>query len=130
MNSSIRVLIAEDHPLVSQALSQMFAESPDIVVIGQAEDGQAAVELTVELRPDVVLMDHNMPGLNGVEATRRIRATCPDVRVIGVSMHADQVAQEMRTAGATACLTKGDDIIELAEIVRGAAQADHSGAPV
>jgi DNA-binding NarL/FixJ family response regulator len=78
-------------------------------VIGEARDGQEAVELALQTRPDVVLMDITMPRLSGIEATRYITARLPEVRVIGLSMHTgDDMAQAMRDAGAVAYLNKSE----------------------
>lgn len=103
----IRVVLADDHAIVREGLASLLMEEPDMVVVGQASDGQEAVELTVETRPDVVLMDVTMPRLDGIEATRQIKSRLPDVRVIGLSMHdKEDLAEAMREAGAAAYLSK------------------------
>ena len=119
----IRVLIADDHSLVREALANMLSDHEGIIVIGQASDGQAAVEQVEELQPDVVLMDVSMPRLNGIDAARQIAQRWPDVAIIGLSMHEDQqVADKMLKAGATAYVCKSGDPEELIEAIRKSAQ--------
>ncbi len=104
---TIRVLLADDHRIVREGLATMLMEEDDIQVVGQAADGQEAIELAVKTRPDVVLMDVTMPRVNGIEATRQITREMPRVRVIGLSMHDKKdLAQAMHDAGAAAYLTK------------------------
>ena len=86
----IRVLIAEDHALVRAGLRDLLANRPDIDVVGEAEDGEQAVARTVELGPDVVLMDLSMPGVDGIEATRRISAHAPDANVVVLTSFSDR----------------------------------------
>lgn len=117
--AKIRVLLADDHEILRQGLAGLLEEEPDMEVIAQASDGQMAVELALRTQPDVIVMDVTMPRLNGVEATRRITAELPDVRVIGLSMHEqDEMAQAMREAGATAYLPKGDSSDALITTIR------------
>jgi len=110
-----RVLIADDHKIMREGLVRLLQYEPDLDVVGQASDGQQAVDLAGELRPDIIIMDINLGEMSGIEATRRILLQCPDFRVIGLSMHEDRnVARAMREAGAAAYLTKmgpSDDLI-------------------
>jgi CheY-like chemotaxis protein len=116
---SIRVLIADDHPDVRRGVVQGLRMEADIDVVGEVADGAAAVQLTKELDPDVVIMDVEMPRLNGIEATGRISTDCPGVRVIGLSFHASRVYVEgMLKAGAYAYVLKDDDIEELVKAVK------------
>ncbi|MBI4860412.1 MAG: response regulator, partial [Candidatus Riflebacteria bacterium] len=121
----IRVLLADDHSIVREGLAAMLELQPEIELIGQAVDGLAAVELACSLRPDVVVMDITMPKLNGIEATRRITAAVPGVRVVGLSMHQEEdVARCMKQAGAAAYLRKDgpvDALIEAIGVPRGPA---------
>ena len=86
----IRILLAEDHNVVRAGLKSFLESQPEYKVVGEAEEGRAAVRLAGELLPDIVLMDITMPGLNGIEATRQIVALGANIRIIALSMHPDQ----------------------------------------
>ncbi len=105
----IRVLLADDHPVLRKGLSDLLDEQSEIEVVAEAHDGEDALEQAILTRPDVVLMDVTMPRLSGIEATRRILASLPQVRIIGLSMHEDEdMAQAMHEAGAVAYLNKSE----------------------
>ncbi len=119
---SIRILLADDHTIVLQGLSRFLREQEDMEVVGQAKDGLAAVELARELSPDIVIMDISMPGLSGVEATRQIHNEKPNIKIIGLSMHAaKRYVQEMYKAGARGYLLKDCDFDELMAAIRAVA---------
>lgn len=116
---SIRIVLADDHVIVRDGLSRAFQQEKDMEIVGQAGDGRAAVEMARELTPDVVVMDINMPILNGIEATREIRREVPGVKVIALSVHsAKSCIKEIFRAGASAYLVKNCDFDELARAVR------------
>ncbi len=120
---SIRILVADDHTIVLQGLSRFLQTQNDLEVVGEAKDGLTTVDLSQQLSPDVVIMDISMPGLNGIEATRRIHARQPDVRIIGLSMHASKrFIREMREAGASGYLLKDCDFDELVEAIHDVAE--------
>jgi len=111
---AVCVLVADDHPVLRKNLARHLREQPGIEVVGDACDGQEAVEIALATRPDVVLMDVTMPRMDGIEATRCILAQLPHVRVIGLSMHEGKdMIIAMREAGAVAFLTKSLPIEEL-----------------
>jgi PAS domain S-box-containing protein len=103
----IRVLLADDHIVMRQGLSRLLRGEPDMEVIGEASDGQAAVGLIRELQPDVVLMDINMPGMDGIEAARIVHREYPHIPIIGLSMFQEhEQAEAMRRAGAVHYIAK------------------------
>lgn len=114
-----RVLLADDHPILRAGLRRLLEAEPDMEVIGEAEDGRAAVSMTIERTPDVVVMDISMPLLDGVEATRQILEYDPTTRIVVLSGHADpETRDELLRAGASACLTKQSAYGELARAIR------------
>jgi DNA-binding NarL/FixJ family response regulator len=128
MSRHIRVVLADDHPAVRAGLREVLETSPDIEVIGEAADGQAAVELAAALRPDLVVMDIHMPRVSGIAATRQISAAWPEVQVVGLSAAVDPpYAQAMQNAGALALLDKtaqGDVLVAtIRRLVTGSAVA-------
>ncbi len=116
MAQPIRVVLVEDNQVFREALELLLGLRTELEVVASVDNGTAAAAVVRDLDPDVVLMDYRLPGLNGVEATREIRAASPDVRVVcltaSVSM---REVEELYAAGAVACLTKDeplDDIID------------------
>jgi PAS domain S-box-containing protein len=106
---TIRVLLVDDHAIVRQGVAHLLSGVPEFTVVAEASSGKEAVQLTQELRPDVVVMDVNMPEMNGVEATRAIHAQRPDVFVVGLSMYNEpHRAEEMRQAGAVGYVSKSE----------------------
>lgn len=113
-----RVLIADDHAAVRRSLSQALELEADVKVVGEARDGNSAVELARELSPDVIFMDVVMPSLGGIEATRQIMEQCPGAHVIALSVHASKAfASRMFQAGASAYVVKDGDVQELLHAV-------------
>ncbi len=108
LDSPVRVLIADDHPIFRDGLRILLDSMEDVIVVGDAADGFSAVEQALALRPNLVLMDIKMPGLNGIEATAQIVLAAPDVRVLMLTMFeaADAIFAAMR-AGASGYLLKG-----------------------
>lgn len=119
----LRILLADDHRLFRDGLRTLLGQQADMEVVGEAVDGPSAIEAAGRLRPDVLLMDISMSGLNGIEATRRVLADSPGTRVIMLSMHADQryVTESLR-AGAMGYVLKDSAIDELLAAIRAVAQ--------
>ncbi|HLE29717.1 MAG TPA: response regulator transcription factor [Anaerolineales bacterium] len=125
MADKIRVLIADDHTIVRSGVRLLLQGEPDIEVVGEALDGDEAVALAESLRPDMVLMDIAMPGTSGLDATRRIKARFPEMRVLVLTMHrSDEYFFEMLKAGASGYVLKGAEISELISAVRTVAQGE------
>lgn len=120
-----RVVVADDHPTFRRGLGALFESLDDVEVVGEAADGEAAVALAAELMPDVVVMDLNMPGLNGVEATRRIVASNPSVAVLVLTMldEDESVFAAMR-AGARGYVVKGADTDDVLRALESVAHGD------
>ena len=115
-NAKIRVLLVDDHAMVRQGLRAMLEDYGDVQIVGEAVDGLEAVRLTEQLRPGVVVMDINMPKMNGIEATREITARYPNIIVIGLSVNAgDDNHRAMTEAGAATLLTKEAAVEQLYE---------------
>jgi DNA-binding NarL/FixJ family response regulator len=103
----IRVLLADDSAMLRRFLAEFLGKFPDIEIAGEAPNGKVAVELTKQLVPDVVIMDINMPEMNGIEATRDIRNSLPQVSIVGLSMADDAYCRNaMRRAGADDFVSK------------------------
>jgi DNA-binding NarL/FixJ family response regulator len=115
---SLRILIADDHAALRRSLVRALQSDGGIEVVGEAADGGMAVELAKTLKPDIVIMDIVMPLVNGIDATRQIMHDCPNVRVIGLSIHAFRAyVTRMFAAGASAYVLKDGDLDELTHAV-------------
>lgn len=123
--ASIRVVLADDHALFRAGLRMLLEHTAGVEVVGEAGDGREAVRLTQKLRPDVVLMDISMPGLNGLEATAQISQDCREARVIVLSMHlTEQYVTQALRAGAAGYLLKDAAAAELEQAVRAVARGE------
>jgi DNA-binding NarL/FixJ family response regulator len=114
----VRVLVVEDNETFRQTIELLFGLRDEVQVVASVATGDEAPAVVRELRPDVVLMDYRMPGLNGAEATRAVLAAAPETRVVCLtaSVTADEV-EEVKAAGAVACITKDEDFDRLIAVV-------------
>ncbi len=119
MAGRIKVMIVDDHPVFRQGLRNVLAVHEDLCIVGEATDGPEAIEQTQELLPNVVLMDINLPTLNGLQATRKLKALCPEVNVIMLTAYDDeeQVYHAIR-AGASAYYAKDVSPERLVDVIR------------
>lgn len=117
--NSIRVLIAEDHQTVREGLEMILKAQPDIEVVGEASDGQAAVEMAKLLNPDIVIMDVSMPRLNGLKATRELQRCLPNVKVLTLTRHKDNgYLRQLLSAGVAGYVLKQSPSTELLHAIR------------
>ena len=125
MTEPIRVLVADDHPLFRDGLRVMLESVDDVEVLGEAATGEEAVALAISLRPDVVLMDVKMPGINGIEATRRVVQAHPEIQVLMLTMleDDDSIFAALR-AGARGYLLKGARRDEALRAIRAVANGE------
>lgn len=124
MSERIRIMLVEDHQVVRQGLAALLASAPDLEIVGSVGNGQEGVESYRTLQPDVVLMDLQMPKMNGVDATRKIRQDYPDARVVVLTTYdGDEDIFRALQAGAKGYLLKGMPFDELLKTIR----AVHSG---
>jgi DNA-binding NarL/FixJ family response regulator len=122
---SIRILLADDQALFREGLETLLSIHKDIEVIGQASNGQEAVDLALKLRPDVILMDMQMPILNGIVATRRLKQSLPECRIIMLTKFSDnETIFDALRAGAVGYLLKDVGSAQLAESVRATARGE------
>ncbi len=123
--AKIRVLLVDDHALVRLGFRRLLEDDPAITVVGEASSGPEALEQAQRLRPDVVVMDYALPECNGAQATRMIRQTVPEVRVLMLSMHSEPgYVANSREAGASGYLLKNALDLELVAAVKGVLHSD------
>lgn len=116
---SIRILLADDHKITREGLGSLISKQSDMEVVAEAENGREAVGLAKDLRPDVIIMDVSMPGLNGIEATKHILSEDENVKVIALSMHSDNLfVSEMLKSGASGYMLKDCAFEELDRAIR------------
>jgi len=120
----IRVLIVDDHPVFRFGLHSLLISLPDIEVVGEVTNGEDAISQTEELQPDIILMDINMPGLNGIEATRTIMQNHPQIGILMITMIDDDTVFQAMQAGARGYLLKGADPEETVRAIRAVASGE------
>ena len=121
---AIRILIADDHPIFRYGMRTLLTAMPDMTVVGEAVTGEEAIQLTGALTPDLVLMDINMPGINGIEATARIREHHPHTAILIVTMLDDYSVFAAMRAGARGYLLKGAEPAETLRAIRAVASGE------
>lgn len=121
MAEKTKLLLVDDHEIVRSGLRMLFLAEPDMEIVGEAGSGAEALEAVEKLTPDVVIMDVSMPGMTGIEATRRIKSTHPDVAVLALTMYeSEQYFFEMLEAGASGYVPKraaADDLVSAIRVV-------------
>jgi DNA-binding NarL/FixJ family response regulator len=122
---SVRILLVEDNEVFRDALELLLGMRDDVEIVASVGDGAAAVAAAIEHRPDVVLMDYRLPGIDGIQATMQVVDAMPDVAVVALTASADAAEREaLVAAGAVACLTKDQELDEIvAAILHAAATA-------
>jgi DNA-binding NarL/FixJ family response regulator len=117
--NKLRILLAEDHETIRDGLRLLINSQPDMETVGEAENGHVAVQLVQELLPDVVVMDVSMPELNGLQATKRLKQICPEVKVLTLTRHTDDgYLQQLLQAGARGYVLKQSKSAELLRAIR------------
>lgn len=125
MNDTIKIMLVDDHDMVREGLKALLSVQPDIEIVGMARSGEEAIDLVAQLQPDVILMDITMEGMTGLEATRRIKESCDDVKVLALTIHegADYFFA-MLQAGASGYMPKRAASEDLIQAIRVIAKGD------
>jgi DNA-binding NarL/FixJ family response regulator len=123
--NKLRIILAEDHKTVREGIKILINLQPDMVIIGEAGDGEAAIKMTEELNPDIVIMDVSMPEMNGLKATKRLKREFPDVKVLTLTRHTDDgYLQQLIQAGSNGYVLKQSAPTELIRAIRLVSQGD------
>ncbi len=127
---TIRIVLVDDHAMIRETLARLFERVTDVDLVGLAGDGEEAVAISRRLRPEVVIVDWRLPGMDGFETTRRIRAECPDTKVLVLTTFPSGRAREQALeAGATGIAAKSDPAMDLVDAVRAVAAGAASPMP-
>ena len=122
VSGRLRILLADDHVVVRQGLKLLIEGQKDMIVVSEAGDGASAVQQAHELKPDVIIMDISMPGMNGLVATRALKRALPDAVIVTLTRHSDDAyLQELMRAGASAYVLKQSAPVELIQAIRACA---------
>jgi DNA-binding NarL/FixJ family response regulator len=120
----VRIVLVEDNEVFRDALELLLGMRDDVTVVASVADGSAAISAALEHRPDVVIMDYRLPGIDGIQATEQVLAALPEVAVVALTASADDAEREaLVDAGAVACLTKDQELEEIVAAIRNAAAA-------
>jgi DNA-binding NarL/FixJ family response regulator len=116
---AIKILLVDDHPILREGMRSLLERQPDMEVVGEAGDGAAALRLVEQLDPDLILLDVNMPGMDGIDVTRRLRQDHPRVKVLALSMHLRKTfVSEMLLSGAAGYILKDSTFAEVLDAIR------------
>ena len=131
MKKSIKIVLADDHTIVRQGMAKLLDEQSDLQVVGEATNGQAVIDMAIELEPDIIVMDIAMPRLNGIEAAKRVRKALPKCKIIILSMysHEHYIHQLMET-GISGYLLKDSSGQDIIKAIRAALKNKTSMSPV
>ena len=128
MPTLLRILVADDHAIVRQGLKLLIDSQPDMGVVAEAADGKAALALADKVKPDIVVMDISMPGMNGLIATRALKHQQPDVAIVALTRHENETyLEELIRAGASGYVLKQSAPTEFLKAIRAVAAADLPG---
>jgi two-component system response regulator DesR len=120
----VRIVLVEDNEVFRDALELLLGMRDDVTIVASVADGAAAISAAMEHRPDVVIMDYRLPGIDGIQATTQVLAAMPEVAVVALTASADAAEREaLVEAGAVACLTKDQELDEIVTAIRNAAAA-------
>ena len=115
----LKIMLVDDHEMIREGLHSLFECQTDMEIVGEAENGRVAVEKAVKLKPDLIVMDINMPEMNGIEATRLIKASCPTIIIVALSSFREScLAADMIKAGASAYVSKVKLFEELVKAIQ------------
>ena len=119
MDKKVNIVIVDDHPILVEGLREIIDHVEDFQVLFTASKGEELLKLLVNSRPDVIIMDINMPGLNGIECTRRVKEKYPEIKIVVLTMHSELVLiNQLMNVGADGCLIKSNGSKELIEAIR------------
>jgi two-component system, NarL family, response regulator NreC len=122
VSGRLRILLADDHVVVRQGLKLLVEGQRDMIVVSEASDGVSAIQQAQELKPDVIIMDISMPGMNGLVATRTLKRILPEIVIVTLTRHSDDAyLQELMRAGASAYVLKQSAPVELIQAIRACA---------
>lgn len=117
--NKVRVFLTDDHTILRQGLKLLINEQPDLTVVGEANNGKAAVEQVLQIKPDIVVMDVSMPELNGQQATRQLKCAIPQIKILALTRHSDSgYVQQLLRAGVSGYVLKQSDAGDLLHAIR------------